>query len=855
MFQLHTDKRFRIRLLCALAGMWGVTTGFAVFVLISQRMREEAGFPAAIHFLAVLAVAVIVVAITEWFRDTIRGEKSETFRSLSAILTSVLLLAVFEVCVLAYEDVSQATFESPYALKEIAARVSGKEIPYQFFGLQDLRDPRGLLARLRLGYDDLQAKRTSPEASVVSELGAEMQWTLLPDAAPKPASHDALVSIVQAKLSDCARLQNLTSIFESPNALDDCETKLGAPGLPATANESEYNRLIEKLRVLRGQDDGEMHYFSSELLPHSDFDLADMFGHLYEGPPTARLNTAPCNTDDPKCPLRRMPDVSALADMTAHDVWSDERLRELLTVELNRILLSPELYHDSAFHFVNAPEALKQSLGQNEEDISDHDALVGELARLSAQKEAEGTDEKIATTQSELELVESRLLPPAELVQRNRQLLVASFPEFLVPAKESFDQKNADLIVLALLWMLAAGALGWTLARTIFDEPGPGTQMVRRGAVRGLAAAFKAAPLLVVAYVLVLRLGTLIHDVLRFPYELHYMWDFSGHLPEDLLDSTLIPTTLRFSGYWAHKWTMLAVTFGALAALCAFWQIDGARRGMATARRWQWFAVSAAAMLVFGLVFDVNILYIYLLVGLVWVTPAVFLGVWGPYLRTGSSVPQTWGWISMLAGIILIFLTALRLHWSAIPSWLWAPGTLLIGLGMAVRAQRRLEEYWPLVALALGLTVCGMAALVQRVTFVGVLSDVHELNAYGGYEAKLWPDFRQPAAPHQLVVSWFDDFLSYERQPRSREDELRSQFDLWRDNLRSEASGAGATGDASLDAELISSEKQLRRTRQDVTQWLELSIVGSVGFWLSVGLLAGWAMRSNTESKGSTHTA
>src|ERR1700735_1326877 len=158
-----SNRRFRTRLLCALTGAWGVATGYALFILISNRTEGVSRSTAAFHFLVVLVVAVLVVWLTEWFRDTIRGEESVSTRSLSAILSSVLLLAVFEVCVLAYEEVSQATFESPYAVKELAARISGKQIPYAFLRPEDILKPRELVKKLSSGYQQMRRK-PSPEA-------------------------------------------------------------------------------------------------------------------------------------------------------------------------------------------------------------------------------------------------------------------------------------------------------------------------------------------------------------------------------------------------------------------------------------------------------------------------------------------------------------------------------------------------------------------------------------------------------------------------------------------------------------------------------------------------------------------
>src|SRR5580704_11980137 len=146
--------RQRVRLLCALTGAWGVATGYALFILISNRAEQTRDSTAVFHFSAVLVVAVFVVALTEWFRDTIRGEASLPRRSLSAILSSVLLLAVFEVCVLAYEEVSQAAFETPYAVKEITAGVSGKEIPSAFLRMSDILQPGKFVNALLAGYKD-----------------------------------------------------------------------------------------------------------------------------------------------------------------------------------------------------------------------------------------------------------------------------------------------------------------------------------------------------------------------------------------------------------------------------------------------------------------------------------------------------------------------------------------------------------------------------------------------------------------------------------------------------------------------------------------------------------------------------
>ena len=185
----------KVRWICVCTGAWGVLTGYPLFVLISEKSDALEGPSAIVRFFGVLVVALVVISMTEWLRDTIRGE-GEKSRSLTTILISILLLAVFEVFVIAYEEMSQAGFATPYVLSDIAARVSGQQTPYAFLDSGDIRDPDAILRRLR---DSLsRPERSSPEAWIVNDFARETQWTFFPDAVDRPPGHDALVARLMA---------------------------------------------------------------------------------------------------------------------------------------------------------------------------------------------------------------------------------------------------------------------------------------------------------------------------------------------------------------------------------------------------------------------------------------------------------------------------------------------------------------------------------------------------------------------------------------------------------------------------------------------------------------------------------
>jgi hypothetical protein len=893
--------------------------------LISNRTEESQGAAAVIHFSAVLMVAVFVVALTEWFRDTIRGETPglgeprESRRSLSAILSSVLLLAVFEVCVLAYEEVSQATFETPYAVKELAARVSGKEIPYAFLRTTDIVNPHGFVDTLRDAYRQRTSLPPSPAGWVAEQLGPEVDWTLFPDDAPRPQRHDAFAAHIAAA-DPYVGLDVRQPGLPDPPAPSAAPVSLSGAGKGKPANaprpslqvNDDYNALLLKVDLLASLD-------ANELKPDSQIQATRPPSSADEYHDFVPHDAASCNLSDPTCEPPWWAGVRALSNATRHNM-SEGHLRDLLVVELNKLLLSPEFYNEDEFRRVTAPEGVKQLLSREREDYIDYTYSASQLQNLKTLPESEACEDQFADLRAKTGLLDGRLLPLPRVVELNRALLTTAFSEYVMPAPERFDDHGANLAVLGLLWMFAGGALGWILAAGIFDRSGPGEHPSRRGALRGLVAALGAAPVMVVLYVLTVRLWALVRDAWHFQHELHYLWEPHSFPPDDLFDSSLVPALLRLYGYWHHKWLAAGVVAVVALLLATFFQWTGRVRGMSKASRWLLFGLSLMVLALVALVFDGNLPYVYLLVALVWITPAVIIGMCGPNLRTGSPMPQTWGLIAVLAGLGLVLATLLRLKWDSISPWLLVPGVVLIATGLLMRAGLRLEEYWPLGALALGLAVCVMSAAVQQATFLGVLSDVHELNANNGYDAKLWPEVptrelqarqtpplittrygvapasgcgtavpqladditseysdldhsppaaapkdttrlpppaqaSQPGPPKEgdqgnAYDEYFTGPLFYEGHPQQRENELKQTLSVRMNQFSQNTRGMASTGDFSTDNLVLTRERddqeRLRSVRGEVARRLELSIVGSLGFWLTVGLLAGWALQRNS---------
>ncbi|MGQ0641072.1 MAG: hypothetical protein ACT4P6_09935 [Gemmatimonadaceae bacterium] len=149
---LPAAARRRILTTAALTGAWGVVTGFALFVLLSPEVGQFGSRAGLVRLALIVAVAVAAASFVERLRDLIHEPNEHRGkRALGPAVFSVLLLAVFELCVMAYEHATERTLQSRYVLQEIAQRVTESSAVTEGYPLlwpEDIREPDSVLARL-----------------------------------------------------------------------------------------------------------------------------------------------------------------------------------------------------------------------------------------------------------------------------------------------------------------------------------------------------------------------------------------------------------------------------------------------------------------------------------------------------------------------------------------------------------------------------------------------------------------------------------------------------------------------------------------------------------------------------------
>jgi hypothetical protein len=189
-----------------------------------------------------------------------------------------------------------------------------------------------------------------------------------------------------------------------------------------------------------------------------------------------------------------------------------------------------------------------------------------------------------------------------------------------------------------------------------------------------------------------------------------------------------------------------------------------------------------------------------LLGAIVWTIPGLLLGALVPLLRVPSRSQKEWALIGYGAAALLILATLLRFllstteqdywWWPFIPALLAAIAGLLFHRGMPVR------EFWPLAALCVAGGISGATSIAQQVTFVGVLQNLHKID-----------EMQPPEWPHISTTS----------EP--------------------------ATGPKETTREVTKQVNGgMAESAEDSSKILELAVSGSVGFWITVGLLACWSL-------------
>lgn len=102
----------------------------------------------------------------------------------------------------------------------------------------------------------------------------------------------------------------------------------------------------------------------------------------------------------------------------------------------------------------------------------------------------------------------------------------------------------------------------------------------------------------------------------------------------------------------------------------------------------------------------------------IWLAPLIVLSIAAPWLRTPSLHPRIWGIVASGVALILVIVTWERLRYPPDGQFI-ALGVLILGF-TAVLFMRGadLREYWPLVALTMGIATFEFGLGLQQLTFL-----------------------------------------------------------------------------------------------------------------------------------------
>jgi hypothetical protein len=199
-----------------------------------------------------------------------------------------------------------------------------------------------------------------------------------------------------------------------------------------------------------------------------------------------------------------------------------------------------------------------------------------------------------------------------------------------------------------------------------------------------------------------------------------------------------------------------------------------------------------------------NLLDAVFLGAVVWAIPGLLLGGLVPLLKRAGRNPQSWAFIGYGAVALLILACLLTQHvWPLIPAVIALFSGLLFHRGMPVK------EFWPFAALCVAIGISGAMSVSQKLTFSGVLLNLHHID-----ELQLPLPGAQPTVLPHAAPTLLDD-------PRS--------IGLTDDQI-------GLLQKHGLD------DREKAEEAEKNARILEIAIAGSVGFWTTVGLLACWSM-------------
>lgn len=472
------------------------------------------------------------------------------------------------------------------------------------------------------------------------------------------------------------------------------------------------------------------------------------------------------------------------------------------------------------------------------------------------------------------------------------ELLIAAAHEWDANARAFFTAPCKDLSPASVDWMakliavepkigfrLGMNAVAWVaigalisarLGHVILRAPEEARDSIRFGASVGAKAGFILAPLAMVICILILRLIDNMHTATGDPQEwARYMsgWRAAGANISsiDRLLSVDIPVyalnilavTVQTVGVAA---TALVYAVVLVTAFIAKW-----RGGYA----WPFYIIAGLGLFYLALPeIEIEVvageqalilaLRAAVLAALVWGIPATLLGGLVPLWRRFHRDRRWWTAVAFLIAAALMAVTALRLFQpeslSATSMWLlMALGGLSLVAGFVFRKGDPFAEQWPFAALLVALVI-GLVTSVST-SFVGVWVASNTLYATLDIRKSYWfgnegclGEFRDELLKAQFlpVVSKPEAIEKLQGKLKKKVEEcdrLYGQGAVEVDKMlycdftsscRSEEQSMLAAFDKYVP--LAHAEAQCAAAH--VPQWLEVSVAGAFGFWVTLGLLA-----------------
>ena len=415
--------------------------------------------------------------------------------------------------------------------------------------------------------------------------------------------------------------------------------------------------------------------------------------------------------------------------------------------------------------------------------------------------------------------------------------------ESLLGSEGSFVQNvHWTVILVSGMWVVAGALLaGWLSLQIGRDEDKTTGRQIVRGSRWGTIGGLVIAPAVIALYILGGRALVAFH---------YFLTNARAANMHNVGTDTWFNPSRQGGVMWIMALPLELLQLAATSSQTLFWLCYvGMMAAMAillgTQKRWKTIVGFNLAfrVLLLGLTYGVlspvvrsiwvvlmqllkaearNDLFDAVLLGaVIWAIPGLLLGGLVPLLKRAGHNPQSWAFIGYGASLLLILAYLLT---GAV--WALIPAAVALGSGVLFHRGMPVKEFWPFAALCVAIGISGAMSLSQKLTFDGVLLALHHI------------DELQP--PDALKTD----------QEKVQERAAQAQLKLQQERVGAAIVASMTPADLQYlfavekdaDAREADRKKQEELERQRAAKILEIAITGSVGFWVTVGLLACWSM-------------